>query len=100
MSRVVYKNHIASMHGKVEPGANQSFRGNFTYTLQNPRTAESFSEHEKQYHKKFGELNKQASQINKDPARVNEYTDWQEKGYKSRFRYILAELVKNNPVSE
>jgi len=48
MSRVVYKDHIASMHGKVEPGANQSFRGNFTYTLQNPRTAESFSEHEKQ----------------------------------------------------
>lgn len=48
MSRVVYKDHIASMHGKVEPGANQSFRGNFTYTLQNPRTAESFTEHEKQ----------------------------------------------------
>ena len=97
MSKVKYITQIESAHGKVAPGSNQSFRGNHTYTLQHPRTEESFSEHEKAYRRDFGALNKLASEINRDPARQNEYTDWKEKGYQSRFRYILSELIKSHP---
>ena len=98
MSKVDFIRPEAKMHGKVKSGSNESFRGKHTYILQHPRTEKDFSEHEKAYRRSFGELNKQASQINKDESRINEYQDWEEKGYQSRFRYILAELIKNNPV--
>lgn len=96
MARIDFKGPVESVHGKLHKDDKESFRGKHTYTLQNPRTPDKFSEHEKAYHKKFGELNKLASQINKDENRKNEYTDWEEKGYESRYRYILAELVKKS----
>lgn len=100
MSKVDYVNPVAGAHGKVAPGSNQSFRGRFTYTLKHPRTAKDFSEHEKKYRQNFGRLNKLASQINKDESRKNEYNDWEEKGFQSRFRYILSELIKSNPTED
>jgi len=87
---------IEGVHGKFKKDSNISFRGKHSYCLQHPRTEKDFSEHEKAYRKSFGEMNKEASRINKDPERMNEFQDWKEKGYQSRFRYILAELVKQN----
>jgi len=93
MARLEYVYIVGKAHGKVKRNSNVSYRGNFTYTLENPRTEKDFSEHEKAYRKSFGEMNKEASRINKDPNRLTEYQDWQEKGYTSRYRYILAELL-------
>jgi|GEM_PF-6556132 len=94
MAEADYIRPIAGLHGKLKKDSNVSFRGKHTYCLQHPRTEKDFSEHEKAYRKSFGEMNKEASRINKDESRMSEYQDWQEKGYKSRFRYILATLVK------
>ena len=93
MARIGYVEPIEAIHGKIKKDSNVSHRGKFTYTLQHPRKKEDFSEHEKAYHCFFGEKNKEASRINKDEALAAAYNDWKEKGYQSRYRYILACLV-------
>jgi len=93
MAEFEWEHPIKKVHGKLKKDSNISFRGKHSYCLQHPRTEKDFSEHEKAYRKSFGEMNKEASRINKDPERLNEFQDWKEKGYTSRFRYILAELV-------
>lgn len=94
MAKVEYITPIERVHGKVKHDSRISFRGGHTYYLLHPRTEKDFSEHEKAYRRCFGELTKTASQINKDEGRKDEYQDWKDKGYTSRYRYILAKLVE------
>jgi len=96
MAEFEWEHPIKKVHGKLKKDSNISFRGKHSYCLLHPRTEKDFSEHEKAYRKSFGEMNKEASRINKDPERMSEFQDWKEKGYTSRFRYILAMLVKQN----
>lgn len=98
MAKVQWMNPIQEIHGKIVKTTNVSFRGQHTYHLQHPRTEKDFSEHEKAYRRAFGELNKEASRINKDPDRWKDFQDWKEKGYTSRYRYILAELINNTAI--
>lgn len=98
MAKVVYIDPVERVHGKVKRDTHVSFRGQHTYYLQHPRTEKDFSEHEKAYRRAFGELNKEASRINKNPDRWEDFQDWKEKGYTSRYRYILAELINNTVI--
>jgi len=98
MAKVEYAYPIHELHGKVDKKCHVSFRGGHTYTLRHPRRKEDFSAHEKAYRKVFGNLNHEASEINRDESRKGEYQDWKEKGYTSRYRYILASLIKDATV--
>jgi len=93
MAKIDWKGPIEGVHGKLDPDSNVSYKGKRSYCMKHPRTEKDFSEHEKAYRKSFGEMNKEASRINKDVTRMAEFQDWKEKGYQSRFRYILATLV-------
>jgi len=94
MAKIDWVYPIEGVHGKFDKDSDTSFQGKRSYKMKHPRRKEDFSEHEKAYHQTFGEKNKEASRINKDPARVAEFQDWREKGYQSRYRYILAQLVR------
>lgn len=68
------------------------------YAIQMQNKRKKFSTHEKMVHKNFGAMSKMASQISRDPSRRSEYNDWAERGYVSRYHYILAMLVDKNKV--
>ena len=94
MAKVQWIDPIQEVHGKIVKDTNVSFRGKRTYYLRHPRTEKDFSEHEKTYRRSFGAIAKEASRINHDESRKAEFQDWKEQGYRSRYRAILATLVK------
>lgn len=99
MAKVEYIKPIRGLHGKVQKNDNVYFREMYGKSVAirmiHPRTEKDFSEHEKAYRKSFGEMSKEASRINKNEKLAAKYNDWKEKGYRSRYRYILVLLVVN-----
>lgn len=97
MANVEYIKPIKELHGKLNKADNTYFRRmhgkSVVIKMNHPRTEKDFSEHEKAYRQTFGAMNKEASRINKDETQKTEFNDWREKGYQSRYRYILAVLI-------
>ena len=102
MAQVDYIDPIEGLHGKLNKEDDVYFRmmhgKKVGVRMSHPRTEKDFSEHEKAYRKSFGELNKEASRINHDEALAAAYNDCEEQGYQSRYRYILARLIREKAV--
>lgn len=98
MAKAEFKDLVKALSGKVNKDHSVYFRQikgkTYAVELQNPRTSEKASKKEKALRKRVGEQSKEASRINKDEALAAEYNDWAEHGYSTRYRYILARLIK------
>lgn len=98
MAKAIFVKPIETYSGKVSRHHNVYFRHfngkNYAVLLVNPRTRDKSSDKERAYRARVGELSKEASRINHDESLAASYADWQSRGYSSRYRYILAELIK------
>lgn len=98
MAKVEFLDPVDTVSGKLNKKGSVYFRvvngKRFAVLMMNPRTREKSSAKEKAYRSNVGKLSKEASRISRDETLAAAYADWKEKGYTNRYRYILAELIK------
>lgn len=98
MAKIEFCAPVASVSGKMNKKDNVYFRvmngKRYGVLLLHPRTREKASEKEKTLRTKMGKLSREASRIHKDEALAAAYNDWMKRGYTSRYRCILGELLK------
>lgn len=98
MNKVTFAMPVASLSGKRSKSDPVYFRivngvSRMVY-LGNPHTKDKMNEAEHRHMTKTALASREASRINRDETLAAAYSDWQQKGFRDRYHYIMSCLMK------